>query len=357
MNNLKAFYNKNAKFYNQIFVFTLVFLLSYVFVMYVLELILPFVFAYIIYLILRPFVNFLDKKTKIPRGIISIFSIIAFLFIIGGLIFTLIKSAYDQVELFLNSKYYTDQIMEFLDNTLFNIKNYFTVFSKEYGEAIINTIIQSIYGLADVFINLIQDASISIVKALPQFVTIIIISIISSFFFLTDEEKISRVYNENFPKGFISKVNHIKNSTGMVAFGYIKAQMILSSVTFIICFIGLNLLNNKYAVVLSGLTAFFDMLPFFGSGFILWPSAFISFLSGDVTKAVITLVLYGTIFLMRQFLEPKTLGKQISLHPLFTLFGLYVGVKIFGFGGLIVGPLTVVLAKSLVVSDNINYID
>lgn len=354
MDKIRLVYNRNAKFYNQILICVLIFVLMYVFISYILEIILPFAFAYLIYLILRPLVNFLDNKTKIKRGIISILSIVLFLFIIGGILYTLTKSAYEQLELFINSKHYTEDIMKLFDDTMFNIKHFFYIFSEEYGEAIINAILQSVYGLADAILEFIKTWSIAIIKGLPQFIMVIIISVVSSFFFLNDEKQISKAYNNNFPKGFIDKVNHIKNNTVMVAFGYIKAQMILSSITFVICCIGLTILNNKYAVILSFVTAFFDMLPFFGSGFILWPSAFISFLNGDITRALITLSLYSIIFLMRQFLEPRTLGKQISLHPLFTLLGLYIGVKFFGFVGLIIGPLTVVLAKSLVTDKNEN---
>lgn len=352
MNKIKDFYLKNEKFYEHLIKTALILLLVYVFVMYILELILPFAIGYLLYLILRPVVNKLDKKLKkVNRGLITILSIITFLFIIGFLLYTLGKAIYDQAELFLKSKYYTEQVTDFLDNTIFNIKSAVLLFSKEFSETIVNTIIEGIYSFTSIFLDYAKAISLEVVKALPKFITILIISILSAFFFIKDEEMIIYYYNKILPDDYKKQITKIKNSTGVVTVGYIKAQFILSSITFLICIVGLNLLGNQYAALLSVLVACFDMLPFFGSGFILWPTAFITFLNGDTTKALLTMVLYGTIFLMRQALEPRTLGKQISLHPLFTLLGLYIGVKIFGVGGLIVGPFTVVLVKALLIDE------
>ncbi len=351
MYRLKEIFYKNDKFYLNILKILVIFLFVYVFIMYILELISPFVFGYIIYLILRPIVNKLDDKFKIHRGIISIFSILIFLTIIVGLISTLGKALYDQAELFLMSKFYTDKIWEFLNSTIFNIRLFFTSFTQELSENLLSTLINSIYSATSSFVNYAQVVSLQIVKGLPNVIVITIISIISAFFFLKDENKIRINYHKSFPKEFREGIDKIKNSTGLVAIGYVKAQVILSSITFVISVIGLILLDNKYAVFLSTFVAFFDMLPFFGAGFILWPTAVIAFINGNTTTALLTFVLYGVIFLTRQSLEPRTLGKQISLHPLFTLLGIFVGVKIFGVGGLIVGPLTVVLIKALITEE------
>ncbi len=351
MNRLREIFYKNEKFYLDIIKILGIFLTVYIFVMYILELVSPFAFGYVIYLILRPIVNKLDNKTKIHRGVITIFSILIFLTILVGLISYLGKSIYDQAELFLMSKYYTDKIWEFLNSTIFNIKLFFTAYTQQFSENLINTLINSIYSATDSFVEYAKVVSFQIVKGLPKVVAITIISVISAFFFLKDEAKIKKHYNNIFPEGFRASIEKIKNSTGLVAVGYVKAQVILSSITFIIAITGLTLLDNKYAVLLATLVAFFDMLPFFGAGFILWPTAVIVFINGNTTTALLTFVLYGVIFLTRQMLEPRTLGKQISLHPLFTLSGIYIGVKIFGVGGLIVGPLTVVLIKALITEE------
>ncbi len=352
MTKIKEYYKKNEKFYEHIIKSLLILLLVYITVIYILELILPFAFGYLIYLALRPSVNYLESKFKIHRGFITIFCLVVFITIVGSIFYALGQAIYEQAQLFLNSKYYTDQVMTFFDDTIFNIKNVFFTYSKEISESLVNTIIETIYGLMATFVEYAKNISIEVVKVLPKVIVIVIISIVSGFFFIKDEDKIKYYYNKIMPQDYKNQITKVKNRTGLVIVGYIKAQIILSSITFLICIIGLNLLDNSYSVLLSTAVAFFDMLPFFGSGFILWPTALLTFLNGDPTKALFTMVLYGTIFLMRQVLEPRTLGKQISLHPVFTLLGLYVGVKIFGVFGLVVGPFTVVLIKALLIDED-----
>jgi predicted PurR-regulated permease PerM len=66
-------------------------------------------------------------------------------------------------------------------------------------------------------------------------------------------------------------------------------------------------------------------------------------------------VLYLIITVVRNILEPKLVGKQIGLHPLVMLICMYVGLKIFGFIGLIALPVTVVIVKHLNDSDKIHF--
>lgn len=351
MNRLREIFYKNEKFYLSILKILIIFTTVYIFVMHILELISPFAFGYLIYLILRPIVNKLDDKYKIHRGIISIICICIFLTILICLISYLGKAIYDQAQLFLMSKYYTDTFGDFLNSTIFNIKLFFTAYTQQLSENLLNTLINSIYSAMDTIVAVARDYSIKIVKGFPSVIVIVVISVISAFFFLKDEAKIKKHYDNIFPYGFRASVEKVKNSTGLVAVGYVKAQIILSSITFMIAITGLTLLENKYAVLLATFVAFFDMLPFFGAGFVLWPTAVVIFINGNTTTALLTFVLYGVIFLTRQMLEPRTLGRQISLHPLFTLLGIFVGVKIFGVGGLVIGPLTVVLVKALMTEE------
>ena len=56
---------------------------------------------------------------------------------------------------------------------------------------------------------------------------------------------------------------------------------------------------------------------------------------------------YLIVILTRQILEPKFVGEQIGIHPLITLFAIYVGMKVFGVFGVILGPVIAVLVKAL----------
>lgn len=64
--------------------------------------------------------------------------------------------------------------------------------------------------------------------------------------------------------------------------------------------------------------------------------------------AVGLLVLYAVISVLRQILEPKIVGAGIGMHPLLALISMYVGLRVFGFFGMLLLPLVVVIVKNTV---------
>jgi predicted PurR-regulated permease PerM len=92
-------------------------------------------------------------------------------------------------------------------------------------------------------------------------------------------------------------------------------------------------------------------MPILGSGFILWPWTVISLIYGEYRTAVWLIATYGLIFVTRQLLEPRVLGKQIGLHPILTLMSIYIGLKVFGGFGFILGPFTLIMIKTVLSSE------
>ncbi|MBQ2889232.1 MAG: AI-2E family transporter, partial [Clostridia bacterium] len=94
-------------------------------------------------------------------------------------------------------------------------------------------------------------------------------------------------------------------------------------------------------------TALVDAVPVFGTGAILIPMAIFNFLAEKTSLAWGILILYGTALLARQLCEPKIVGKKLGIHPLATIFSIYVGMKLFGVLGLVLAPITTVFLKLL----------
>lgn len=92
------------------------------------------------------------------------------------------------------------------------------------------------------------------------------------------------------------------------------------------------------------LTAFSSMIPLVGSALAYVPLSIMQFVDGHHTKSLI-IILYGLAVIgtidnvFRLWLQ-KRIG---NVHPLITIFGVFVGVPLFGFLGLIFGPLLISL--------------
>lgn len=133
---------------------------------------------------------------------------------------------------------------------------------------------------------------------------------------------------------------------------WLKAQVKLSSVTFAIVLGGFLLLGVRQKLLMALITALVDAVPLLGTGTILLPWALVSVLSGEPIRAVGLLGVYVTALVTRSALEPKLLGRQLGLDPLAALAALYVGYRIWGFGGMIIAPILTVTARELCRSRN-----
>lgn len=130
-------------------------------------------------------------------------------------------------------------------------------------------------------------------------------------------------------------------------FAWIRAQLKLMGITFLILTMGLVLLRVPYAPVWAAVVALVDILPVLGTGTVLLPWALVSFLQADTVRAVGLLSVYAVISLTRSIMEPKLVGSQLGLDPLATLAALYAGYKLWGFGGMILAPVLAVAAVQL----------
>lgn len=85
------------------------------------------------------------------------------------------------------------------------------------------------------------------------------------------------------------------------------------------------------------------MLPFIGTGIVLVPLSVWQLLSGQYGRMAVCLALYGACILVRELLEPRLIGKKMGISPIYILFAVYAGVKLFGVGGIVKGPLALIV--------------
>ena len=161
----------------------------------------------------------------------------------------------------------------------------------------------------------------------------------------SDKEKIMSFITKQMPAKWMPKIINIKNNLSSVLLGYIKAQLILMAITFVEVTIGLFIIGIDYAILFGLIISFIDVLPVLGTGTILIPWALFSLITGNYSLGFSLIILYGVVLLVRQFLEPKIVGGQIGLHPLATLSAMYIGLKVLGIMGMILGPIIVLVIK------------
>jgi predicted PurR-regulated permease PerM len=95
-------------------------------------------------------------------------------------------------------------------------------------------------------------------------------------------------------------------------------------------------------VLWGGIMGILAFLPILGIGLVLGPAAAILLLQGSVAKAAGLLVLYVVIsFSIEYLLKPKLVGDRVKMHVLLVFLSILGGLSVFGFLGIIFGPLIV----------------
>lgn len=338
-----------------VFVSVLGFLALY----YIIPLIYPFIFALILALMFNPFVNLLERKVRFPRWLAVTVSIILLLAIVVSLVTLVIieivaeiNKLGDMVPQFIEE--YIVQIQQFFINDIPVFYNQLTTLYSSLDPEVQRNIDQQIEELTNNLIrmgqNLIQamlNSLLSIISAIPYMATALVISLIAAFFISKDWHRWSKWFLDLIPEPVQIRGGSILKDLRNAIFGFIKAQLTLISITFVIVLCGLLILRVEYALTIALLIGLVDLLPYLGTGLIFIPWIVYLFLTGQYKLTIGLSILYGVVLVQRQLMEPKILGTNVGLDPLLTLFSLYVGFILFGLAGIIIGPVSMVVLGAL----------
>lgn len=319
----------------------------------------PFIFAIIIAFLINPVVNLLVKRLKVPRGAAVGISLIVILAIIAG-IFTLLISEmisgfnYLATVLPENIQFLINYLEEFFVNTILPLYNQIADIFKDLEKDQQNTIMSNVEEIGKNVTSVIRDLAQSTATgitnffvSLPSFVTVLVFTLLATFFISKDWYKFKRMIRGWSSEKVASSSRSIYVELRKALFGFIKAQLTLISITAGIVLIGLLILRVDYAITFAILIGLVDLLPYLGTGAVFIPWIAYAFFTGDYTLTIGLAILYAVIVIQRQIMEPKILSSSIGLDPLATLVSLFVGFKLFGFLGLIIGPVTLVIIRAL----------
>ena len=311
---------------------------------------LPFVLGWIISLIANPLVRFLEKHVKIVRKISSVIIIIGVLVLVclGG--YALISFLVHQIAGFLSNlpahyKNIMEEVEEIADQLAGILKRLpidIRESLQDFGDNSVKAVTEWVGNLGKPAMSAASRAA----KNLPSLFIGFFVTLLSAYFFTADHDKLSAKCKEIAPFSVQKTLKIVRETFSTTVGGYFKAQFKIMGVVAIILIVGLLILGVDYAVFLGILIAFVDMLPFLGTGTILFPWALLKVLNHDYKMAIGLVILYAVSQIVRQLIQPKLIGDSIGLPPLPTLVFIYIGYQIGGiFGMLIAIPLGMIIIE------------
>lgn len=124
---------------------------------------------------------------------------------------------------------------------------------------------------------------------------------------------------------------------------FLKTQSVIFLCISIVASAGLFLGGIKEFWFYGILAGVMDVLPFIGTGIVLIPIGVIQVISHDVWKGIIIFLTYMICIVIREVLEPRLMGNGLRVSPVAILLSVYSGLLFFGIGGVILGPVTLLI--------------
>ncbi|MFC5531257.1 sporulation integral membrane protein YtvI [Cohnella yongneupensis] len=320
-----------------------------------LPLVYPFLLGWLLAYLLNPLVHLLQNKGRFPRWLAVSVVLLLFTAAMITLLTTLVMRVTEEIMNLSGSmqnwvdwieQSYNDFIARPEIHDLIDRINHFYNENPKYQEMINNRISDTAKLVAQGGTNVISMFLMGVVgflSSLPSIAIITVVVLLASFFISKDWHKYVERAQNWFPPALRNKVGFVWKDLRHALFGYLRSQFIMISITTVVVTIGLFIIGVHNALSIGLFIGFVDLLPYLGVGAVMIPWLGYTFLIGDWELGTSLSILYGIVLVARQFIEPKVLASSVGLEALPTLMAMFIGLKLFGIFGLIIGPVTVVV--------------
>ncbi|MDF2947419.1 MAG: sporulation protein [Bacillales bacterium] len=323
-------------------------IIAIVILFYILPKAVPLVLAFVTAIFMEPIVKFFQHKQNLRRVYAVPITFFIFLITFTGFSYFVVTKLYKQVIMVFNSlpTYVSMFNYKIFDKYINELKDFSHSLPTQWINSVenaINSINENIISLATNLISTLSQGLTSI----PSFLLEYLFYLIAVYLFSLELPRISEGFMNLFAEHTKDKMALVLDKLKVAFIGFIKAQFFLSALTFSIAYLGLTLIGIKAKLFITLVIVVVDILPILGTGSILVPWAIYNFVIGDSTTGTSLIILFIFITVVRRLIEPKVFSQSMGITPLAALVSLYLGFKLLGFTGVILGPAFVIVFDTM----------
>jgi sporulation integral membrane protein YtvI len=308
----------------------------------------PVFLSFFVFLLIEPLARFLNRR-GLGKPFASAISVLLFLIVLLGTLFgagllitiqalhfqeNLPKYTYVMQQHFVETTTYLQQK---IDNLPPDITNKVNGYFKDATDVLTGWLITFLKYMA------------GILGSFSTFMANFGIAIILAFFLSMEIKDWRKIAHDKMPKTFKNAFAFLQGNVFKAIGSYLKAQLILISITFAIVLVGLFILRTGNEITMALVCAVFDVLPLLGVTTILVPWIIYLFIVGNTSLAIGLIILLAIVLIVRQLLEPKITGNSIGVSSAFLMLSFVIlSTSAFGMAGLILSPILLILIKELI---------
>lgn len=318
---------------------------------YVLPVALPFLLGGLLALAAEPAVAALQRKLRLRRAMAAGVGVSVSLVLLAGLLYLVGALAARELT------HLADAVPD-LENTarqgLTTLRSWFTSLSDRAPEGIrpvLTRAVDSVFYDGNALVAQVTDripgVLTAVLSGVPSGALSVGTGLLAAFMISARLPKLKAAATQRLPASWHEKTLPLLKKVRRSLGGWLRAQGILSAVTWGIVAAGFLLLQVPNGLLWAFLIAVMDAVPMLGTGIVMVPWAAVSLLQGAHLRAIGLLCIFGAATVARSTLEPRLVGRQLGLDPLVTLAALYTGYRLWGFWGLLAAPILTAAAKTL----------
>lgn len=337
------------KYWRTAFDIAVLLLTIYVFMLlfsYLYRIATPIFLSFIIFLIIEPLAKFLHRR-GLKKSVATAISTLLFVLVILGVatgagILLVTQTANLSVKFADYTKVLQEQIAHRADE----LSTRYQELPKDVTDNI-KTYVGKLAGYVSTFASFLLGGFVGVLTSVSTFIVNFAIGVVLAFFLSTEIETWKRIANERTPSTFKKVFQFLRENVIKGIVTYLKAQLKLITITFIIVFVGLAVLRVGNTFTLAVISAIFDVLPLLGVPTLFIPWIVYLLIVGNVPFAISLTVLLVITMLVRQFLEPKITGDSLGVSAFTMLSFIIISLSLFGVAGLFLSPVLIITIKAL----------
>ncbi len=308
----------------------------------------PFAIALVMAYLLKPVVDFVQRRTRLPRTLTVALVFLVVLLLISFIPVTVVPYAVDQVRrLNVNLQELTDSLIAFLSQPIYILDRPFSL------QDLVGDLQTALQDLLQPFATQTIALLFNVASSLLWTVSILVIS----FYLVKDADRLRAFLDRWAPPGYTEELRRLREEINRVWKAFFRGQVVLGLVIGLAVWISMTIVGLPNAGLMGLLAGLLEVVPTFGPVLAAIPALLIAFFLGSTYLpmsnfwfTVLVLAIYVVIQQAENaYVVPRVMARRLQLHPVIVFIGALAGGILFGALGVflaapIIGTMRVVLS-------------
>lgn len=297
-------------------------------------LLLPMILTGLLYYLLNPMVDWMEKH-KISRTIgISILFVLIVLLIVWGLAVA-IPSIQEQATSFAQNLPTNIQKIESRITGLLQDQR-FEQFRPTALE-VLNKVNDQIVTFAQKFSSSAVNWASNLISTASQIVVAVLIMPFILFYLLRDGQYLNKHITQYLPTKWREPIGTVLSDVNSQLSNYVRGQVTVAIIVAIMFSVMFSIIGLSYPITLGVIAGFLNLIPYLGSFLAMIPAIILGLIAGPIMLIKVLVVFMIEQTIEGRFVTPLIIGSSLSIHPITILFVLLTAGQMYGVLGVLLG--------------------